>query len=87
MLPSKLMQLPSYSSLEWRLDVELAKRSLMHTCEPVFVLKVNMLKDEDKSSVILEADAAHMKHIEAQLAAAVAELTTTRTSRLVRYVR
>lgn len=88
---------------------QLAKRSLMHTVEPSFVLKLSTLapshqegqdkmlrlitsrisKTGDETSVesyVLEADAAHMKHLETQLAAAVAELSAVRTSRLLKYV-
>eukprot|EP00632_Arachnochrysis_sp_CCMP2950_P001897 CAMPEP_0185701172 /NCGR_PEP_ID=MMETSP1164-20130828/8741_1 /TAXON_ID=1104430 /ORGANISM="Chrysoreinhardia sp, Strain CCMP2950" /LENGTH=84 /DNA_ID=CAMNT_0028368173 /DNA_START=5 /DNA_END=259 /DNA_ORIENTATION=- len=81
--------LPAFSSLEWRLDVEVGRRALMHTAEPSFVLKLNTVAPgaTEAASTVLAADAAHMRHIETQLAAAVEELNTTRTSRLMRYIR
>ena len=81
--------LPSLASAEWRLDVELASRALMHRAEPTFVLKLKTTQagEEDEGTVVLEADAAHMKHLELQLAAAVAELDTVRTTRILKYVK
>jgi len=81
--------LPSYSSAEWRLDVELGRRSLLQTAEPTFVVKLDMAAPDRTtlSPVIFEADAAHMQHLETQLANAVAELNTVRTTRLVKYVK
>ncbi|KAJ1456481.1 hypothetical protein M885DRAFT_616126 [Pelagophyceae sp. CCMP2097] len=86
------MPLPTYFNLEWRLDVEVGKRTLLHTADPTFVLRLDTLAAGAKSgakpvSVAIEADFAHMKHLEARLSEAVAELEDARTARLLKYVR
>mmetsp|Transcript_13756 Transcript_13756/g.18350 ORF Transcript_13756/g.18350 Transcript_13756/m.18350 type:complete len:82 (+) Transcript_13756:80-325(+) len=76
-----------FTSAEWRLDCELGRRTLLNTAEPSFVVKLKTGGEDETKATFFEADAAHMQYLEQQLAAAVAEASTVRTSRLLRYIR
>ena len=42
-LSAMKVNLPSYSNLEWRLDVQIASRSLRAQVEPIYYLKLSLL--------------------------------------------
>ncbi|BBM97887.1 COMM domain containing 2 [Marchantia polymorpha subsp. ruderalis] len=80
-----VLQMPTYRSLDWRLDLQIASRSLRHQSAPVFVLSLTIQpprifqktdKDdqgEETKVVFLEAKFATLKAVCSQLELAIGE--------------
>jgi len=79
------MELPHYSDLEWRLDVQLASRSLRHQVEPLVTLKLHTTRSDRSEAVqVLQVDPANLLHLTRTLEGALQELNTAHCKRIVR---
>ncbi|XP_072263982.1 COMM domain-containing protein 2 [Pyxicephalus adspersus] len=79
--------LPHYHNLEWRLDVQLASRSLRHQVKPTMTMKLHLKQDDDISTNILQTDPATLMHIIQELEQALAEMKTNHCRRIVRNIK
>ncbi|KAG3283709.1 COMMD2-like [Ictidomys tridecemlineatus] len=59
--------LPSYHSLEWQLDVQLASRSLRQQIKPAITIKLNLNLSGDHNTKVLQTDSATLLHLVQQL--------------------
>lgn len=78
-----------YRHLAWRLDVEVARRTVAHDAAPSFRLRLDTAHPaggENAKSVHLVADCASLKHVQAQLEAAVREEQSVHAKRFQRYI-
>ena len=84
-----------YRHLDWRVDVEVARRTVAQDASPKFMLRLDTTAAGSSSSaagaaggrsVHLAADYASMKHVLAQLEAAVAEEQSVHARRFQRYI-
>ncbi|XP_063772009.1 COMM domain-containing protein 2 isoform X1 [Pseudophryne corroboree] len=79
--------LPSYHNLEWRLDVQLASRSLRHQVKPTVTMKLHLKQNDDLKTSILQTDPATLIHIIQELEQALAEMKTNHCRRIVRNIK
>ncbi|NWX16926.1 COMD2 protein, partial [Aegotheles bennettii] len=77
-------KLPSYHSLEWRLDVQLASRSLRQQIKPAVTIKLHLNENEDQTAQVLQTDPATLLHLIQQLEQALGEMKTNHCRRIVR---
>ncbi|NXD25254.1 COMD2 protein, partial [Spelaeornis formosus] len=77
-------RLPSYHSLEWRLDVQLASRSLRQQIKPAVTMKLYLNQNEDQTSQVLQTDPATLLHLIQQLEQALGEMRMNHCRRIVR---
>jgi hypothetical protein len=81
------MSLPEYQHLDWRIDVELGRRTVAEDATPKFMLRLDIATANDAKSIHLQSDFANMKNILVQLEAAVAEERSVHARRFQRYIR
>ncbi|KAB0373811.1 hypothetical protein FD755_014067, partial [Muntiacus reevesi] len=79
--------LPSYHSLEWRLDVQLASRSLRQQIKPSVTVKLHLSQNGGLSTHVLQADPATLLHLAQQLEQASEEAKTNHCRRVVRSIK
>ncbi|XP_072180275.1 COMM domain-containing protein 2-like [Diadema setosum] len=85
-LAEMAMDLPHYHNLEWRLDVELASRSLRHQTIPTVLMKLHT-KDYGKDEVhTLQTDPVNLVHLTQALEGALAEVKTQHCRRIIRNI-
>ncbi|XP_005051558.1 PREDICTED: COMM domain-containing protein 2 [Ficedula albicollis] len=77
-------RLPSYHSLEWRLDVQLASRSLRQQIKPAVTMKLHLNQNEDQTAQVLQTDPATLLHLIQQLEQALGEMKMNHCRRIVR---
>lgn len=77
------MDLPHYYDLEWRLDVQVASRSLRHQITPNIVLKLHLEEDHEKSTHILQTDPGNLMQLTKELEKALDEIKSTYCRRIV----
>ncbi|XP_009332283.1 PREDICTED: COMM domain-containing protein 2 [Pygoscelis adeliae] len=77
-------KLPSYHSLEWRLDVQLASRSLRQQIKPAVTIKLHLNQNEDQTAQVLQTDPSTLLHLIQQLEQALGEMKTNHCRRIVR---
>ncbi|NXH43118.1 COMD2 protein, partial [Dicaeum eximium] len=77
-------RLPSYHSLEWRLDVQLASRSLRQQIKPAVTVKLHLNQNEDQTAQVLQTDPATLLHLIQQLEQALGEMKMNHCRRIVR---
>ncbi|EDM14884.1 COMM domain containing 2 (predicted), isoform CRA_b [Rattus norvegicus] len=80
-------RLPSYHSLEWRLDVQLASRSLRQQMKPAVTIKLHLDQSGDHSTHCLQTDPATLLHLVQQLEQALEEMKTNHCRRVVRSIK
>ncbi|EDL35317.1 COMM domain containing 2, isoform CRA_b [Mus musculus] len=80
-------RLPSYHSLEWRLDVQLASRSLRQQIKPAVTIKLHLDQNGDHSTHFLQTDPATLLHLVQQLEQALEEMKTNHCRRVVRSIK
>uniref|UniRef100_A0A8C8S9Z1 COMM domain containing 2 n=1 Tax=Pelusios castaneus TaxID=367368 RepID=A0A8C8S9Z1_9SAUR len=80
-------QLPSYHGLEWRLDVQLASRSLRQQIKPAVTVKLHLDQNGDQTTKILQTDPATLLHLIQQLEQALGEMKTNHCRRIVRNIK
>ncbi|KAI4548001.1 hypothetical protein MJG53_000775 [Ovis ammon polii x Ovis aries] len=79
--------LPSYHSLEWRLDVQLASRSLRQQIKPSVTIKLHLNQNGDHNTQVLQTDPATLLHLVQQLEQALEEMKTNHCRRVVRNIK
>ncbi|XP_053564970.1 COMM domain-containing protein 2 [Bombina bombina] len=79
--------LPHYQNLEWRLDVQLASRSLRHQIKPSVTMKLHLKENDENSTKVLQTDPATLLHIIQELEQALAEMKTNHCRRIVRNIK
>ncbi|XP_046780305.1 COMM domain-containing protein 2 isoform X1 [Gallus gallus] len=77
-------KLPSYHSLEWRLDVQLASRSLRQQIKPAVTMKLHLNDNEDLTTQVLQTDPSTLLHLIQQLEQALGEMKTNHYSCMCR---
>ncbi|XP_066477025.1 COMM domain-containing protein 2 [Tiliqua scincoides] len=80
-------KLPSYHNLEWRLDVQLASRSLRQQIKPTVMLKLHLNKNGTQTTQVLQTDPATLRHLIQQLEQALGEMKTNHCRRIVRNIK
>jgi len=78
---------PHYTNLDWRLDIQVASRSLRSQLNPVFILKLDTLESGETKSRVLQSDFINLKHVADELDQALAEMRTAHVRRLARNLR
>jgi hypothetical protein len=86
LLSNFTLGLPYFRDMDWRLDIELASRSLHKQAKPVFVMKLNTIQNGDVKSQHLQTDYTNLKHIREELEAALEELNEPYVKRVERNV-
>ncbi|XP_054556713.1 COMM domain-containing protein 2 isoform X2 [Talpa occidentalis] len=79
--------LPSYQNLEWRLDVQLASRSLRQQIKPSVTIKLHLHQNGDHNTKVLQTDPATLLHLVQQLEQALEEMKTNHCRRVVRNIK
>lgn len=79
--------LPHYHNLEWRLDVQLASRSLRHQIKPTVTMKLHLKENNELKTNILQTDPATLLHLIQELEQALAEMKTNHCRRIVRNIK
>ncbi|XP_003973826.1 COMM domain-containing protein 2 [Takifugu rubripes] len=83
-LPDKLQ---TYYNLEWRLDVQLASRSVHQQVVPMVTLHVSLMKGcNSLSSRVLQTDPGTLLHIISTLEAALETMKTSHARRILRNI-
>ncbi|NXD14546.1 COMD2 protein, partial [Nothocercus nigrocapillus] len=77
-------KLPSYHNLEWRLDVQLASRSLRQQIKPFVTLKLHLSESGDQTAQVLQTDPSTLLHLIQQLEQALGEMKSNHCRRIVR---
>ncbi|NWI20280.1 COMD2 protein, partial [Crypturellus soui] len=77
-------RLPSYHNLEWRLDVQLASRSLRQQIKPVVTLKLHLSGNGHQTAQVLQTDPSTLLHLIRQLEQALGEMKSSHCRRVVR---
>ncbi|XP_070816900.1 COMM domain-containing protein 2 [Chaetodon trifascialis] len=83
-LPSSL---PAYHSLEWRLDVQLASRSVHQQVIPMLMMHLLLRRGCDSSSRVLQTDPNTLLHLISTLEAALAAMKTSHARRILRNIK
>ncbi|KAM4043248.1 COMM domain-containing protein 2 [Anomaloglossus baeobatrachus] len=79
--------LPHYHNLEWRLDVQLASRSLRHQIKPTVTMKLHLEENNELKTSVLQTDPATLIHMIQELEQALAEMKTNHCRRIVRNIK
>ncbi|WAR12570.1 COMD2-like protein [Mya arenaria] len=86
-LSEMAIDLPHYHNLEWRLDVQLASRSLRRQITPTVTMRLET-KDGDKtSSQVLQTDPVNLVHLTRCLDDALQEMKSPYCRRIVRNIK
>ena len=85
---SKSSAIPEFVSLNWRLEVEVARRTRHNEAKPSFLIELGTKRDHitGTEKTLLEADYANMKHVQNELENALQELKSTHALRVARYL-
>ncbi|XP_040896434.1 COMM domain-containing protein 2 [Toxotes jaculatrix] len=87
-LPSNL---PAYHNLEWRLDVQLASRSVRQQVIPMLTMRLLLTKGidshSDHSIRVLQTDPSTLLHLISTLEAALAAMKTSHSRRILRNIK
>ncbi|XP_077439971.1 COMM domain-containing protein 2 [Vanacampus margaritifer] len=88
LVPSSL---PAYHNLEWRLDVQLASRSLHQQVAPTLATRLHLTHSRgsgtERSSRVLHMDLGTLLHLISILEGALAALKSTHTRRILRNIK
>ncbi|GBO15062.1 COMM domain-containing protein 2, partial [Araneus ventricosus] len=87
LLSSLEMGVPHYKNLEWRLDVQIASRSLRRPMEPSMLLKLQLEEGKESKNVILEADPSNIIHMTKVLDQALQEAKSQHFRRVMRSIK
>ncbi|KAJ8030840.1 COMM domain-containing protein 2 [Holothuria leucospilota] len=80
------MDLPHYRNLEWRLDVEVASRSLRHQVVPSILMKLHTEDNGTKTTQVLQTDPVNLVHLTKSLEQALAEVKSQHCRRIIRNI-
>uniref|UniRef100_A0A7S2W7N7 COMM domain-containing protein n=1 Tax=Rhizochromulina marina TaxID=1034831 RepID=A0A7S2W7N7_9STRA len=79
--------LHEFKDLDWRIDVEVSRRSIVQEVTPSFMLRLDLARsDRSRCSAHMQADAATMRRLQSQLEAALAEEKSVHSRRFQRYI-
>ncbi|XP_029988920.1 COMM domain-containing protein 2 [Sphaeramia orbicularis] len=77
---------PSYHNLEWRLDVQLASRSLRQQLIPVLTVQL-LLSGHSNSSQVLQTDPSTLLHLISTLETALTAMKSSHARRILRNIK
>ncbi|XP_071954791.1 COMM domain-containing protein 2-like [Antedon mediterranea] len=80
------MDFPHYHDLEWRLDVELASRSLRHQVIPNILLRFHTKEYDENKSMLLQTDPVNLVHMTEVLEDALDQVKTQHSRRILRNI-
>nr|XP_020476568.1 COMM domain-containing protein 2 [Monopterus albus] len=87
-LPSNV---PAYHNLEWRLDVQLASRSLRQQIVPMLTLRLLLTRGcdshSDQISRVFQTDPRTLQHLISTLEVALATMKTSHARRILRNIK
>lgn len=78
--------LPEYDNLEWRLDVQLASRSLHQQITPIIRMKLHTSDGEEKNTHIIQTDPVNLRHMSRVIDEALNEMKTNHVRRILRNI-
>ncbi|XP_026179281.1 COMM domain-containing protein 2 [Mastacembelus armatus] len=83
------LKMPAYHNLEWRLDVQLASRSVHHQVIPMLTMHLFLTRgcESDCISTVLQTDPRMLQHLISTLEAALATLKTSHSRRILRNIK
>jgi len=82
------MKLPQYQNMKWRLDAQVASRTLKRQVEPTVVIQLETVGAEDVAKTILmQTDPVTLGHITNQLEAALKTVKTSHFRKVTRAVK
>jgi len=81
------VDLPHYVNLDWRLDVQLASRTVKSQLNPVFMLRLDTTTNGEPQSQFLEADYSNLKHLCDELETALKEIKSAYCRRILRNIK
>eukprot|EP00036_Acanthoecidae_sp_10tr_P010887 CAMPEP_0182925368 /NCGR_PEP_ID=MMETSP0105_2-20130417/9376_1 /TAXON_ID=81532 ORGANISM="Acanthoeca-like sp., Strain 10tr" /NCGR_SAMPLE_ID=MMETSP0105_2 /ASSEMBLY_ACC=CAM_ASM_000205 /LENGTH=201 /DNA_ID=CAMNT_0025063215 /DNA_START=41 /DNA_END=646 /DNA_ORIENTATION=- len=82
------MSLPTYKDLKWRIDAQIASRTLRQSVEPTVVLQIDTLdENSDAASITLQTDPTTLAHMTAQLEAALKAVKMSHYRRITRAIK
>ncbi|XP_065063471.1 COMM domain-containing protein 2-like [Rhopilema esculentum] len=81
------LDLPHYDNLEWRLDVQVASRSMRSQTAPNILLKFTIKDGEKKDVKLLQTDPVNLIHLTEVLEQALAEMKTGHARRVTRNIK
>ncbi|GIY95241.1 COMM domain-containing protein 2 [Caerostris extrusa] len=87
LLTSLNMGIPHYKNLEWRLDVQIASRTLRRPMEPSMLLRLQLDEENKSKNVILEADPSNVIHMTKVLDQALQEAKSQHFRRIMRSIK
>eukprot|EP01104_Vermistella_antarctica_P007038 TRINITY_DN17772_c0_g1_i1.p1 TRINITY_DN17772_c0_g1~~TRINITY_DN17772_c0_g1_i1.p1 ORF type:complete len:232 (+),score=36.31 TRINITY_DN17772_c0_g1_i1:82-696(+) len=79
-----------FNRLDWRLDIQLASRSLRSQTNPIYMLNLDTTLADDPNrvkSTLLQTDHTSLAHITKELEGALAEAKSVHARRIARYVK
>ncbi|XP_029004171.1 COMM domain-containing protein 2 [Betta splendens] len=83
--------LPTYHNLEWRLDVQLASRSVWQQVIPILTVHLHLTGEHERcierNSRLLQTDPSTLLHLISALEAALASMKTSHTRRILRNIK
>ncbi|XP_029356016.1 COMM domain-containing protein 2 [Echeneis naucrates] len=82
--------LPAYHNLEWRLDVQLASRSIRQQVIPMLTMRLLLTRGSDScdhSVKVLQTDPSTLLHLISTLEAALAAMKTSHSRRILRNIK
>jgi len=82
------VEIPAYKNLEWRLDIEIASRSLRRQVNPTYLFKLETENGKGESEVqFLQTDVINLKHLVSELENALNESRSGYVRRISRNVK
>merc|ERR1711907_235460 len=75
---------PHYENMHWRLDVQVASKSVRNTVEPTFLMRIDTNDAKGSQSHHLEADFANLDHLHQELSEALKASTQPQYNRVSR---
>ena len=61
------LELPHYTNMHWRLDVQVGSKSLRNTVEPTYLMRIDTESTNGPTSHHIEADFANLQHLHEEL--------------------
>ena len=78
--------LPHYEDLNWRLDIQIASRTLRSQVNPIFLIELETL-DPDSKKQLLQTDYVNLKRLSTEIEAALREAKGGHCRRIMRNVK
>ncbi|XP_061593416.1 COMM domain-containing protein 2 [Cololabis saira] len=78
---------PAYHNLEWRLDVQLASRSIRQQVVPMVTMRLLLTGSQEGVGRVLQTDPSTLLHLISTLEAALAAMKTSHARRILRNIK